>query len=262
MRNEDTNLVERIAADFSEGDGPCKYCPKRDDDCYATPVFGYGKYDAEVMVVSESPGGTKTINKTDDDLHKDRKRRWKNYRETGVEHEKEAYTKQIQPIGDLPIDAGGLPDRLAKEFTVYFTNSAKCNDIHPSETIPDKYRKLLNEYGKRRCLSHLNKELKYIDPNVVIVLSNSKSKDNLNHLETMFNFFGLADKSPSGSRVKDYVYNPEYQSNPGPFSTYYSEKYECDVIPSYHFSYGFKNGVANEKYCNDMATTVRGIIGI
>ncbi|QSG13489.1 Uracil-DNA glycosylase (plasmid) [Halapricum desulfuricans] len=272
METEDTSLVEQIGADFTEGNGPCRYCPKRDDDCYATPFFGYGRYDAEVMIVGESPGGTKTINKTDTHLHHDRKRRWKNYRETGVEYEKKIYTNQIQQIEDLPINAGGLPDRLAEEFGVYFTNSVKCNDIHPSETIPDEYRRLLNEYGKRRCLSHLDKELEYIEPSVVIVLANSQSKDNLNHLETMFDFFGLADKGPRDGSIKNYVHNSEYQSDQSPFSTYFSDEYNCHVIPSYHFSRGYntfpeytygesnRDKTSNEKYCDEMANVVRSII--
>ena len=132
MVNEDTEVVERIASDFIEGNGPYMYCSKRDDDCYATPFFGYGESDAEVMVVAGASGGTKTISEADQHRHNnDRKRRWKNYRETGEKHNKEIDKNrlQLQPIKELPIDAGGLPSRLAEEFSVYFTNSVKCGDI-------------------------------------------------------------------------------------------------------------------------------------
>lgn len=263
MAKEDTPLVERIAADFDKGDGPCMYCPKRDDDCYASPFFGYGVYDAEVMIVAEAPGGNKTIKKADQQANQDRHRRWKNYKETGMKSENKSYKNHLQGIDKLPINAGGLPDRLAEEFSVYFTNSVKCSDIHSSENIPDKYRKLLNGYGKYRCLSHLDRELKDIEPNVVIVLSNSNSKDHLKHLDTMFDFFGLSDKKPDRNTVNKYVHNPDHQPDWSLFSTYYSESYECDVIPSYHFSYGFSGkGNSDEEYCNEMANTVRGLIDV
>ncbi|GAA3880541.1 uracil-DNA glycosylase family protein [Haloarcula argentinensis] len=268
MENRGTDIVERIAADFTEGNGPCMSCPKRDDDCYALPFYGYGKSDAEVVIVAESPGGTETVDKTDEHLHKDRKRRWKNYRETGVEHERDVYESQIQSIGNLPIDAGGLPERLAEDFSVYFTNSVKCSDIHHSQTISDEHRRLLNEYGKRRCLSHLDKELKFIEPDAVVVLGNSKSKDNLNHLETMFDFFELSSEGPSGGTIKDYVHNSEYQSGQSPFSIYFSDNYDCHVIPSYHFTRGYntyseytygesnEDSSSNEKYCDEMANVL------
>lgn len=270
MDGDDTDIVEKISNDFIQGSGPCKYCPKRDDDCYATPFFGYGRDDAEVMIVAEAAGGTRTIRKEDTHLHGDRKREWKNYSETGLESEEKPEKNQVQPIENLPIKAGRLPEILNSEFSTYYTNSVKCNDIHSSEDIPDKYRKMLNGYGKRRCLSHLDSELRDVEPSVVIVMGNSNSKDNQDHLELMFNFLGLKNKKPNSSKIEDYVHNSEFQSDQSSFATYKSNEYSCHVIPSSHFSYGFyqydeytygePDDSGNEAYCTEMVNAVRAIL--
>ncbi|GGK56601.1 uracil-DNA glycosylase family protein [Haloarcula sebkhae] len=223
---------------------PCKGCGRNDRDNICSPFFGYGSPNADVVFLGEAPGGYETAKNIDIERND---RHWKDFRE--VKNGDHSYDRPVPSPTTLPeLDQAGnygywemfakefnkaFNKELGKDCNIYYTNSAKCSDIHSNDDIEreiDADVSDLNSSGKSTCLQWLHSELEKINPNVVVVFD----KRSVNQVDNIFNELDVKWDSNYDDFISDLVFDTEAESNP--VKVYSSDLYDFNLVCSPHFT--------------------------
>lgn len=220
MADDASQVLEKIWADWYNGEGPCGSCPGRDMSGCHTPYFGDGTFPAEIAFVAETPGGSRpTQTESPDDPC------WESVPETHAE--------KNQGVGWLN-SGNRIPDKFFSEFLgqeygftdksdigIYFTNAKKCaNIVGEDEGWKD-------EKARIDCRAHLKPEIEAVDPTVIVPFG-AKSTDAL---------YRVFDVDRNVRKMTAEVLNT-YQNN----SRY--------IVPSYHWS-GLPRNITNLESISD-----------
>jgi uracil-DNA glycosylase len=230
----------------STGTNMCDGCSRNDRDNVCRPYFGYGSLDADVLILGEAPGGNET-GEGIPLLGEESRRIWKDFREVTDEDFSE-YQKtspddlprdinDANNFGDWRIFVEEFRYAFCKELDrcceFYYTNSAKCSDIHPSEEIVRATNsEKLNERGKDRCLAWLREEIEYIDPEVLLVFNKQK----VNQVKKIFDALEVGRSGSFDNFFNSVAFDVQDKANPA--NTYESQidNYDFTIVCSPHFT--------------------------
>lgn len=226
---------------------PCVGCARNDRDNVCSPYFGHNPpgdsgINADVMFLGEAPGGNKTA--TEIPLAVDSKRRvWKDFREVAVEDDFSEHQADSRNslanygrwrVFDESFETA-YERELGRDCTIYYTNSAKCSDIHENDGVNrdiDIPIERLNQNGKQTCLRWLHAEIKRVQPDIIVVFD----KRDVNQFERVFEELKMDWSGDYNNFASDIAFDPADKENP--VRTYKSEidGYDFPLVVSRHFT--------------------------
>lgn len=158
------NLNQQIFENWLRQEGPCDGCPNyyRRKRCH--PRDGMGNADADLMFVGRVPGSPTDIEKPNSNRKADREKIRQQPDFQGLPLAA-LYNRKIEIMNDwngistlrkqLFDDDSGVQYGLED---IYFTNVKKCHDV-----VGDS-----NSTARDRCVSYLAKEIRLVDPEVIV----------------------------------------------------------------------------------------------
>lgn len=143
-----------------EGEGPCGSCPAYSQNW--SPAYAGGDPDARVMLILSDPNNTRQSDEPHYSNPGDRDKSW-SYGYSG--NNDWGLMKYLNPI---VTEFEGKDHRNADD--IYFTNAHKC------PTVSENSFKKIDRKSRKQCQKFLPLEIEFVDPDVVVALSNQAIK--------------------------------------------------------------------------------------
>jgi uracil-DNA glycosylase len=216
-----------IWENYQENNGPCSGCPNRDCSGYFIPHFvtengNIGSTDPDIVFVGDAPRDTHPGSEDD------KNRQVKNANDKAECRAQRQYDEKEPMLIDNII--GAFPDEFFKEYIdspvkennngfttdgrIRFTNAKKCGDIYPKDAHGVK-----NHTARYNCRNYLEKELEYLDPQIVVAMGGNALREVVAVLDLDIDLVlgSMKDTISGADRFTHYGENPH-------------------VVPTYHFS--------------------------
>lgn len=143
-----------------EKEGPCGQCPAHSPKW--SPAYAGGDLNARVMVILSDPNNTRQSDEPHYSNQEDRDKNW------SYGYSKNKEWDIIKYLNTAVNEFEGEDHNNADD--IYFTNAHKCPTISK-----DPFKKI-DRKSRKQCQKFLPLEIEFVDPDVVIALSNQAIK--------------------------------------------------------------------------------------